>query len=114
MAKSRNCHWCQCEIFPARDVGSTAPNARTIDHVKCKAECGSRGEYVNEKNKVFACHACNQRRNDEYMALHPKPEKIQWLIEYRNWNRMRREHEKQFGKISYKTSVPSVPGLTHY
>lgn len=61
------CHWCK---IPVVRHPTPIPNQRTKDHIKCRAQCRSRAEWMHPSNRVIACYACNQRRNQEFMATH--------------------------------------------
>lgn len=110
------CYWCSCTMFSAKDVGSMAPNCRTLDHIKCKAECRDRGEYVNQKNKVWACYACNQERNRLFMLANPEQDRPSWAIESRRRFKALAEHRRnlQAAKAASKSFLPERTGHTYY
>lgn len=65
-----NCRWCGRVTHDPTIVGSTAPDAQTLDHVVPRSRGGAKRD---PGNGVIACYACNQDRGslvvDEWAAV---------------------------------------------
>lgn len=61
-----HCHWCGCDVFEFVGILRSSPFQATVDHIKCRLECATTEEHRADSNKVLACYACNQKRNDAF------------------------------------------------
>ena len=67
------CHWCGIETIWVDIEGGRMPeNGATIDHLRSRLNPARTAglEYPNERRRVIACFACNQRRDHEEHSAH--------------------------------------------
>lgn len=72
-----HCHWCGVktelvEFCTHSKFRVGRGKFATVDHIKSRCEAASLEEYSSRANQVLACHACNQRRNNEFQKTNPE------------------------------------------
>jgi hypothetical protein len=105
--KDPKCHWCGEPTFlilipegVELKIGKQHPKMATIDHLYSRYDPERKERFDGEPQTVLACHACNDRRNEEEQAAVPVEERTKRAREL-NEKRSRR-------KKKWKRELPVV------
>lgn len=115
--KDPRCHWCGKPTFliltpPGVDfnIGKQHPKMATIDHLRSRYDSTrkERSPEDNEPRTVLACHACNDKRNEEEQAQVPTEERSR-RSRYLNRKRHRKRKKWKEKLSTYFTERMVLP-----